>query len=175
MSLRRTFDIADSNGDGNVDMKEFKKLIKILKLNFNKEEIENLFIEFDDNENGKIEYNEFIDSIIGNIPEERVSRLKQVFFVLDKNNSGGISVDEMKDGFYYKRHPDVLKGKKAPEEIYAEFLDNLDYHFKLLNNSANPNEMNVDCFIDFYRNISFVYSNTDDFNDVLKLVWGLDK
>lgn len=175
MSLRRSFDIADSNGDGNVDLKEFKKLMKILKFELNGEEQENLFNEFDSNKNNLIEYNEFVDALIGDMPEERISRLKQVFFILDKDNSGGISIDEMKDGFFYKRHPDVLKGKRLPEEIYAEFLDNLDYHFKLLNNNVNSNEMKFEEFVDFYKNISFTISSTEDFNDIIKAVWNLVK
>lgn len=175
MSLRRSFDVADSNQNGVIDLDEFTNLLKLLRIELNKQEIVYLFDEFDSNKNGEIDYNEFITAIINDISEERITRLKQVFFVLDKDNSGGISIDEMKDGFKFKRHPDVLKGKKSPEEVFAEFLDNLDYHFKLLKNKSNLEEMSLADFIDFYKNISFAYASTNDFNDSLIAIWGLDK
>lgn len=175
MSLRRSFDVADVNGNGVIDMSEFTELLKSLRITLNKQEITNLFNEFDANGNGEIEYSEFVEALMGEIPEERVTRLKQVFFILDKNNSGKISIEEIKDGYKYKTHPDVLKGKKNPEEILAEFLDNVDYHFKLLKNNADENEMKFNDFIDFYKNISFAYTDTDSFNDNLKAVWGLEK
>lgn len=175
MSLRRSFDCADANQNGVIDLDELTKLLQLLRISLNKQEILYLFDEFDSNKNGEIDYNEFINAIINEISEERITKLKQVFFVLDKNNSGGISIDEMKDGFKYKRHPDVLKGKKSPEEVFAEFLDNIEYHFKLLQNESNLNEMSLKDFIDFYKNISFGFKSNDDFNDYLIAVWGLDK
>lgn len=175
MSLRRSFDVADSNSNGVIDIEEFTELIKVLRIDLNTQEIKILFEEFDSNQNGEIDYNEFVGALINDIPEERITRLKQVFYILDKDNSGGVSIDEIKDGYMYKKHPDVLKGKRSPDEVYAEFLDNVDYHFKLLKNSAKLDEMRVEDFIDFYKNISFTYSNSNEFNDTIKYVWGLDK
>lgn len=175
MSLRRSFDVADTNSNGVIDYEEFTELIKVLRIEFNTQEIKILFEEFDSNQNGEIEYNEFVGALINDVPEERITRLKQVFYILDKDNSGGVSIDEIKDGYMYKKHPDVLKGKKSPDEVYAEFLDNVDYHFKLLKNDAKLDEMRVEDFIDFYKNISFTYSNSNEFNDTIKYVWGLDK
>lgn len=175
MSLRRSFDVADSNSNGVIDIEEFTELIKVLRIDLNTQEIKILFEEFDSNQNGEIDYNEFVGALINDIPEERITRLKQVFYILDKDNSGGVSIDEIKDGYMYKKHPDVLKGKRSPDEVYAEFLDNVDYHFKLLKNNAKLDEMRVEDFIDFYKNISFTYSNSNEFNDTIKYVWGLDK
>lgn len=174
MSLRRSFDVSDKNGNGQIDLSEFEEMISRLRIDLKASEIKSLFSEFDKDASGEIDYTEFVDLILSDVPKSRISRLKQVFFVLDKDSSGGISQDEMKDGFHYKRHPDVLKAKRTPEEVYSEFLDNLEYHFSLLKTEANPNEMTIDQFIDFYKNISFVYLNSDSFNDYLTAVWALD-
>ena len=192
MSIRRNFDLADSNKNGKIDFEEFKfLLIEKLRFNFatdllltnksnkknsnkNEEEIRKLFNEFDKDKSEDIDYNEFVQSLLGELPLERETRLKQVFYILDKNNSGSISQDELKDGYFYKRHPDVLLGKKSAEEIYGEFIDNMEYHFNLINGGDPNREMNFEEFIDFYRNISFVYEKDNDFLDYLKAVWNLD-
>ncbi len=172
-SLRRTFDITDKNKSGTIDFDEFKDLLSVLRLDLSLQEVENLFDEFDKDKNKEISYEEFIEAILGEFPEERETRLKQVFFILDKDNSGLISIDELKDGFNYKRHPDVLKGKRKPEEIYSEFLDNVEYYFNLLTND-DTKEMKFSSFVDFYRNISLSYTSKDEFSDYLKAVWGLE-
>ena len=172
-SIRRTFDIFDVNCNGSIDLNEFKEMINKLRIELSNEEANSLFNEFDKDKNKEISYEEFLEIILGEFPEERETRLKQVFYMLDKNNSGGVSIDEIKDGYHYKRHPDVLKGRKSPEEIYSEFLDNLDYHFNLIK-QIDSKELNFNQFVDFYRNISFCYEKYEDFSDYLKAVWGLE-
>lgn len=174
MSLRRAFDVSDKNGNGSIDYSEFQEMVERLRIDLKPAEIKTLFNEFDKDGSGEIDYNEFVDLILSDVPKSRIARLKQVFFILDKDSSGGISQDELKDGYHYKRHPDVLKGKKSPEEVFSEFLDNLEYHFTLLKSEANPNEMTINQFIDFYKNISFIYLDSDSFNDYLTAVWALD-
>lgn len=172
MSLRRNFDIADSNKNGKIDFEEFKDLLNTLRFDLKEKEKKALFDEFDTDGSQEIDYNEFVDAILGEVPLERLTRLKQVFFILDKNSSGSISQDELKDGFFYKRHPDVLHAKRTPEEVFSEFLDNIEYHFNLLGDGSN--ELNFEQFVDFYRNISFTYTSNVNFLDDLKAVWNLD-
>lgn len=142
----------------------------------NKEDeiIRKLFNEFDKDKSNDIDFNEFITSILGDLSLERQTRLKQVFYNLDKDNSGNISQDELKDGFYYKRHPDVLHGKRTSDEIYAEFIDNIEYHFNLIRGEDPNRALDLDEFIEFYKNISFIYESNSEFLDYLKCVWNLD-
>ena len=66
---------------------------------------------------------------------------------------------------------------KKQEEILAEFLDNLDYHFNLLNQGKNSDEdvINVQEFIEFYRYISAGIEVESDFKKIITGVWCLER
>ena len=48
----------------------------------------------------------------------------------------------IRGGFNPSGHPDVIIGKKTEQEFLAEFLDNFDYHFTLINQGKNPDDEN---------------------------------
>ena len=58
----------------------------------------------------------------------------------------------------------------------AEFLDNLDYHFNLLNlrRNSDDEEITNQEFIEFYRYISFGIEDDNYFNEIISGVWGLN-
>lgn len=175
-SLKRTFEVSDKDNDGYINETELINLLTTLRIELNNKERKELFKEMDTNNDSNIDYNEFIDSILSEINEERISRLKQVFYVLDKTSSGYITLDALKDNFLYKKHPDVLKGKRSSEEIYAEFLDEIEYYFNLAkkNCEINTNKISFEVFLDFYRGISFCFEKDDNFIDILCRVWGIN-
>ena len=82
----------------------------------------------------------------------------------------------IREGFNANGHPDVISGKKTEQEVLAEFLDNLDYHFNLLNQGKNPDDEEVTNqeFIDFYRYISTGIEDDNYFNKMIAGVWGLN-
>lgn len=50
---------------------------------------------------------------------------------MDKDKSGVLNIDDIKDVYNAKKHPDVIKGKKTEEEILHEFLDTFELHYSL--------------------------------------------
>jgi len=56
----RIFADADVNGDGSLDAREFKKIIRTADLGLSKDEILQIMVEADENDDGHIDYNEFI-------------------------------------------------------------------------------------------------------------------
>lgn len=175
-SLKRTFEVSDKDNDGYINETELINLLTTLRIELNNNERKELFKEMDTNIDSNIDYNEFIESILSEMNEERISRLKQVFYILDKTSSGYITLDDLKDNFLYKKHPDVLKGKRSSEEIYAEFLDEIEYYFNLTkkNCEINTNKISFEVFLDFYRGISFCFEKDENFIDILCRVWGIN-
>lgn len=55
----------DDNGSGTLDMYEFKKGIKDFQVGIEDKDIENLFKAFDLNNNGDIDFDEFIRVVVG--------------------------------------------------------------------------------------------------------------
>ena len=56
-------------------------------------------------------------------------------------------------------------------------MDNLDYHFNLLNQGKNveDEEITLQDFIEFYRYISVGIDTDGDFKKIINGVWGLER
>ena len=50
-------------------------------------------------------------------------------------------MDEIRNSYSPKNHPDVLSGKKTEDEVLAEFLDTLQYHFSLLKSNKEKKKI----------------------------------
>lgn len=57
--------------------------------------------------------------------------VRKVFRKLDKDGSGSISVEDIKDLYDASKHPDVLARKKTEDEVLTEFLDTFEVHYSL--------------------------------------------
>lgn len=55
----------------------------------------------------------------------------KVFKRLDKDGSGSIDIEDIKDIYDASKHPDVLSRKKTEDEILTEFLDTFELHYSL--------------------------------------------
>jgi calcyphosin len=51
---------------------------------------------------------------------------------MDKDKSGVLNLDDIKDVYNAKKHPDVIKGKKTEAEVLGEFLDTFEAHYALM-------------------------------------------
>lgn len=50
---------------------------------------------------------------------------------MDKDKSGVLDMDDIKEVYNAKKHPDVIAGKKTEQEILGEFLDTFEMHYSL--------------------------------------------
>ena len=62
-----------------------------------------------------------------NATREAVAR--KAFTIMDKDNSGILDLNDIRQNYNAKQHPDVKAGKKTEEEILLEFLDTFEDHF----------------------------------------------
>ena len=181
MSMRRTFMIIDENSNKKITFDEFEKLFKKYRYDLSPEEINNLFNYFDKDGSGFIDYDKFINGICGNLNKFRQDVLKQVFIKLDDDEKGYITVGQMRKEYNPKEHPLVRQGKRTEDEILAEFLDVLEYHFNLLieksddNLDVNDVKVDFDDFCEFYKNISVCIEDDKYFEVMVLSEWGIKK
>ena len=181
MSMRRTFMIIDENSNKKITFDEFEKLFKKYRYDLSPEEINNLFNYFDKDGSGFIDYDKFINGICGNLNKFRKDVLKQVFIKLDDDEKGYITVGQMRKEYNPKEHPLVRQGKRTEDEILAEFLDVLEYHFNLLieksddNLDVNDVKVDFDDFCEFYKNISVCIEDDKYFEVMVLSEWGIKK
>ena len=181
MSMRRTFMIIDENSNKKITFDKFEQLFKKFRYSLSEEEINNLFNYFDKDGSGFIDYDEFVNGVCGNLNNFRKNVLKQVFAKLDPEEKEYVTVGQLRHAYNPKEHPLVRQGKRTEDEILAEFLDVLEYHFNLLiekgdeNVDVNDIKVDFDDFCDFYKNIS-VCVDDDKYCEVMVLSeWGIKK
>jgi calcium-dependent protein kinase len=109
----------DENMDGKITKKEMVKVFKnILKLNTKvDEEVDNIFKKLDNDNNGYIEYEEFVRASIDKEIFTKEEILQFAFKFFDKDDSGEITVEELKAVFCI--------GKDKNREISEKVLDDI--------------------------------------------------
>ena len=108
---------------------------------------------------------------------ERRKRLITILFEsFDKNRKGFIDIDDLRNAYNPKNHPDVISGKKTEDEVLAEFLDNLQYHFSLLKSDKEQenNKINIEEFLAFFNNISAGIEDDYYFENIIKAGFNLE-
>ena len=176
MAMRRAFMIADENDSKTLTLPEFVKFCHDYRIPISGNEIKELFEEFDNNKNGEMNYEEFISAFIGEMCERRKRLITILFETFDKDKKGFVDLDEMRNAYCATNHPDVICGKKTEDEILAEYLDNLQYHFSLLKSEKDQenNQINLDEFMAFFNNISAGIEDDDYFENVIKAGFNLE-
>lgn len=66
------FKTFDTNENGLLEYKEFKKAVTDFKLDLEDQDVENLFRSFDKNNDGTLDMNEFMDMILGQLSGARL-------------------------------------------------------------------------------------------------------
>ena len=120
----------DKDQNGIITQNEFKtQLIHIYGENVAEELTKKIFHNIDVDGSGEISYNEFITAIINNEKVVTLDRLSKAFKLFDKDNSGKLSIEEIKNVF----GGDEESWKKIFEEVDINKDGEVDFEeFKVL-------------------------------------------
>lgn len=61
----------------------------------------------------------------------RANLAKKAFNIMDKDRSGVLNLDDIKQTYNAKMHPDVKSGKKTEDDVLLEFLDTFEMAYGL--------------------------------------------
>ncbi|KAF8024496.1 hypothetical protein BT93_F1618 [Corymbia citriodora subsp. variegata] len=118
--FQEAFCLLDKDGDGCITIKELATAIKSLDLNPTEEELQSMINEVDTNGSGTIEFGEFLNLMARKIKEtETEEELKEAFKVIDKDQDGYISPNELKRVM-------IKLGEKLTEEELEEMMREAD-------------------------------------------------
>lgn len=115
-NLRNVFKEIDSNGDGLLSKREIRKVLEN-STGFSDQDIENLIAKVDLDQNGKVNYSEFLAATIDWNKEMSRERLITAFKALDADHSGKISKEELMAAF---------GGSHMSSRIFKEMIDEAD-------------------------------------------------
>jgi len=119
--IYKVFLTYDENSDGKITKKEMTNIFeKKLELKDYKKEIDEIFKKLDSDNNGFIEYEEFVRASINKEILVTDEILKFAFSFFDKDNSGQITVSELKDIFCYNQD------KQISEDVMKKIMEDID-------------------------------------------------
>ena len=96
--IQEAFRMFDTDNSGEIDKKEFRKLVKSLGLELNNRKINELMRKYDENNSGQIDMNEFTNMMLQNCFKKDFLielYLDNAFNLYDKNQDGFISSDDL--------------------------------------------------------------------------------
>jgi len=176
LSLSRKFRIMDDNNNGLLDYDEFRKGMRECKIgDLSENALKHLFHYFDKDDSGSITLDEFMFGIRGALNSRRKGLVDLAFKVLDKDGSGVIDYNDVKDVYNTTSHPDYISGKKSKEQILTEFLSNFDQSstktISTGKSTASDGIITYDEFLQYYSNISASIDNDDYFELMIRNAW----
>lgn len=134
--LKKLFQTFDFNNNGTIEFNEFQRAVKDFKLDLEDGDIQTLFGCFDGDNDGVISISEFMNTILGELKPNRKIAVDEAFRKYDTQSRNIASYRALKEAFDAKRHPDVVNGRKIPDEILVDFLEIFEIHHNTFNNNA---------------------------------------
>ncbi|XP_072124237.1 calcyphosin-2 isoform X3 [Mobula birostris] len=157
----------DSSGSGDMAKAELKQALKEFHLELPNEDFESIWLLLDQDCEGKVDYNLFIQATIGEMNEFRKAFVRKAYMKLDPNKTGSISVNDISKFYNPKKHPKVLSGESSELQVCSAFLDTLQEY------CASPNEVTYCEFESYYEGLSLGIVNDEDFANILGNCWGV--
>lgn len=119
--IYKVFLTYDENSDGKITKKEMTNVFeKVLELKNYKKEIDDIFKKLDSDNNGFIEYEEFVRASINKEALVTDEILKFAFNFFDKDGSGQITIGELKNIFCNNQD------KQISEELMKKIMEEID-------------------------------------------------
>ena len=126
-------------------------------------EFERLYKYFDRNNTGKINHQEFLHTLRGDLNENRKTQIRLAFETI----SGGkqsISFEDLKSYYNIETHPKFMTGEMNGTEILEEFTSQFD-KFK------TPGQVSSCEFEDYYKDVSAAVDRDDHFENLIQNNW----
>ena len=176
INIESRFRELDEENAQELDIKLFAQICTEFDFGLSKEEIEELFVSFDKDERGMVNYDDFIRVLRGELNENRKNLIQNVFKHLDIDNKGYLTIEELLNIYQPKYSHEFLEEKKSEEESITIFEQSLKGNHKYLNgDDASVKNIDPEEFEDFYESISMMIQNDDTFKDIVLKTWGLIK
>lgn len=169
LGLQRNLKTMDENMSGILSRAGFKKGLKDSKIKLDDKEMEVLFNHFDQEHRQQLKFENFLAVVRNPLNGRRRAVVEEAFRQLDNEGKGSVEADSIKDRYNAMQHPDVLSGRKTPEQCLREFLD----HFEV--GGEVEGKVTLPEFLDYYTNLGVAIDDDTYFELLLRNVWHLPR
>lgn len=122
--MGRVFRIFDDDGNRKIDQEEFYWGLKDMQVDITKREAGILLDSFDLDQDGSVNFDEFLIGIRGDPSEVRKKWIHKAFYKFDKDGNGVITAADLKGVYNCSMHPKVISGELTEDDVFVEFLQN---------------------------------------------------
>jgi Ca2+-binding EF-hand superfamily protein len=154
----------DDCGDKRLSRDELMYGLRDYGISINPTELEQLFLIFDRDKNGFVDFDEFLVAIKGPMNERRKRLVKMAFDILDTDGSGEITIEELESKYDVSANPGVKAGKITRRQAMEEFMSQWD-------RTNKDGLVTLEEFEDYYKDISASIDGDDYFELMIRNAW----
>lgn len=121
----------DDDRDGKLNYKEFSKALKDYRVSLTEEDISDLFKAIGNTSTKLISIEDFVEVFVGVMNESRTVVATSCFKSMDSRKEELVTLDQIKQKFTARRHPEVTSTQKTQDEVLAEFIEAFETHHRL--------------------------------------------
>jgi len=162
--IGRVFRILDDNRNRQLDNNELMWGLKDFDIHLSEEQVAILIKHFDSDNSGSVNFDEFLRALRGDLSQSRIGYIRMAYDKLDINKDGQVTLDDIARIYDVSQHPDVMSGKKTPEEAYREFMSMWD-------TQVADGIVTFDEFCDYYRDVSASIDTDEYFGVMMTQAW----
>jgi len=172
-TLRKIFRMEDWTGDGCLNRDEFEHAMHKCGIFLTASEISTVMRCWDRTGDGRIDYEEWLNSLRGSLNHRRDRMVDLVYEALKERalpcNGGKVTFKFVQSEFRVKCHPRVSTGLMEEEECLRQLVDGLQECMG--KNAVSDPVVSVEAFKEFYGNLSGGMPSDDYFVYMLEQVW----
>ena len=174
ISIETGFRDLDTQNTQELDFSTFKSACDKFDFQLTEEEIKELFLAFTKEETTKLNYDEFIRILRGELSQNRKELVEQVYKSINEENKEGLNIEEV-FGFYNPKGSYEFLYLKDKEENAKKIFENTfnENHIYLNGEKGKDKLVDLDEFIDYYESVSLMIHDDDTFREVILKSWNL--
>lgn len=167
-ALARIFKAMDENGNRKLECDDFRWGLMDYGVSVTKEEAAEILTHFDKNGDGRVDFDEFLVTLRGDLNQTRTDVIRKAFDKLDVTKDGRVTLDDIAKLYTVSSQPDVANGSKSEHEVYMEFMSLWDTQVK-------DGVVNFDEFCAYYKDISASVDTDEEFCTIVTAAWKLNE
>ena len=146
------------------------------RIGLNAKQCNQAFAIFDRDGSGEISYDEFLRSVRGAMNKTREAIAMKAYAMMDTDKSGQLDINDIRQTYNAKQHPDVKAGKRTEDEILGEFLDTFEDHFCDMKGNADARDGKIthEEWKEYYNNVSMSIDTDEYFAVMMNSAWNMD-
>ena len=162
LGLLESLTNVDAEGSGQLNWKQFAEALTSFGVQI--QDVRSLFKVLKKDVSGLVDIHEFLHLMKRPMSSQRKDMIGEIFYhIIDKDNDGTVSIDEISKAYMAFRHPEARMGRKSVTVIQQDFIDDLAYFSK-------DGYFNIDLFTSF-MDYTYCFEEDVDFIELMKLLF----